>query len=93
MDVDGDGKRDRSLGNSGTAPGFGEGEEPGGGEVPPRLVELARIAVQAAKTLAFPLGLALFVLMFLVVQHWLDRNSPKLAHAPVVSRYDVLDFH
>jgi hypothetical protein len=57
-----------------------------------RLATLGRYAVEAAQRLAFPLALALLVALFLLVQHFLDRRSPKLAFAPVHSAYDQIDF-
>jgi hypothetical protein len=57
-----------------------------------RLGALGRYAVEAVQRLAFPLALALMVAIFLLVQHFLDRRSPKLAFAPVHSEYDRIDF-
>jgi hypothetical protein len=41
------------------------------------------LAIEAAKELAFPLALALIVLLFVAVQNRIDRKDPKLALAPV----------
>ena len=47
-------------------------------------------AIQVAKALAFPLALALIVLLFVAVQNRIDRKDPKLALAPVAP--DLLRF-
>jgi hypothetical protein len=39
-------------------------------------------AARVATTFGFPLALMLAVLLFLVVQHQIDRRDPKLRHAP-----------
>lgn len=57
-----------------------------------RLAELAKIAAEAAKTFAFPLLLAILVIVFLLVQHWIDKKDPKLAMAPVHSNHDLARF-
>jgi hypothetical protein len=57
-----------------------------------RLEKLGRYAVEAVQRFAFPLILALAVVAFLAIQHWLDRKTPKLAYAPVHSQYDQLGF-
>jgi hypothetical protein len=44
-------------------------------------------AVKLARTVAFPIALALLVIGFLLVQGWIDRKDPKLALAPVGSEY------
>lgn len=49
----------------------------------PPIEELGRIAVESARKLAFPLGLAVLVGLFLLVQSRLDRRDPKLTMAPV----------
>ncbi|MGH2579261.1 MAG: hypothetical protein ACRDGP_00225 [Actinomycetota bacterium] len=55
------------------------------------LVERIRsLAIQAAEALAFPLALALIVLLFVAVQNRIDRKDPKLALAPVAP--DLLRF-
>jgi hypothetical protein len=51
---------------------------------------LGSLVIQAAKALAFPLALALIVLLFVAVQNRIDRKDPKLALAPVAP--DVLRF-
>jgi len=48
------------------------------------------LAIQAAKELAFPLALAVIVLLFVAVQNRIDRKDPKLALAPVTP--DLLRF-
>ena len=40
------------------------------------------VVAAVATTFTFPIVLALFVLLFLVVQHRLDARDPKLRHAP-----------
>ena len=62
---------------------------------PPRetfLTQLADAAVEATKKLAFPLGLALMVGAFLMVQGRIDRKDAKLALAPIDSEQDLLSF-
>ena len=62
---------------------------------PPRetfLTQLADAAVDATKKLAFPLGLALMVGAFLMVQGRIDRKDAKLALAPIDSEQDLLSF-
>jgi hypothetical protein len=46
--------------------------------------------VEVARTLAFPLALAILIVLFLLAQHRIDRRTPKLALAPVEP--DVVDF-
>jgi hypothetical protein len=61
--------------------------------IPPRgLFELiGSLPIEAkAAVLAFPLGLALIVLLFVAVQNRIDRKDPKLALAPVAP--DLLRF-
>jgi hypothetical protein len=60
--------------------------------VPNRIAELARLAAETAKTFAFPLLLAILVIVFLLVQHWIDKKDPKLAMAPVHSNHDLARF-
>ncbi len=55
------------------------GRTPGGFFASP----LGRTVVEAAKRLAFPVGLLVLVLGFIVVQHRIDRRSPKIAVAHV----------
>ena len=57
-----------------------------------RLQELAKFAAEAVKTFAFPLLLAILVIAFLLVQHWIDKRDPKLAMAPVHSNHDLTKF-
>lgn len=56
------------------------------------LTQLADAAVEATKKLAFPLGLALMVGAFLMVQGRIDRKDAKLALAPIDSEQDLLSF-
>ena len=56
------------------------------------LERLGRYTVEAVQKFAFPLLLILAVVAFLTIQHWLDRKAPKLAYAPVHSKYDQLEF-
>lgn len=51
---------------------------------------IGAVAIQAAKALAFPLALALIVLLFVMVQNRIDRKDPKLALAPIAP--DLLRF-
>lgn len=62
---------------------------------PPRetfITQLADAAKEAAEKLAFPLGLALMVGAFLMVQGRIDRKDAKLALAPIDSEQDLLSF-
>jgi hypothetical protein len=54
--------------------------------------DLVRAAVETAHEFAFPMGLALMVIVFLVVQNRIDRDDPKLAVAPVTSAQETLAF-
>ncbi|MFN2588320.1 MAG: hypothetical protein ABR613_09430 [Actinomycetota bacterium] len=56
------------------------------------LGELARTAGKAVQEFAFPLTLAIAVLLFLLFQGELDRRDPKLAYAPVDSTKDMVSF-
>jgi len=50
-------------------------------------------AVQAvAQTFSFPLALMVAVLLFLVVQHRLDRRDPKLRSGPAAGAEIVIPF-
>jgi hypothetical protein len=51
---------------------------------------IGSLATQAAKALAFPVALALIVLLFVAVQNRIDRKDPKLALSPIAP--DVLRF-
>ena len=51
---------------------------------------IGSLATQAAKALAFPVALALIVLLFVAVQNRIDRKDPKLALAPIAP--DLLRF-
>jgi hypothetical protein len=51
---------------------------------------IGSLAIQAAGDLAFPLALAVIVLLFVAVQNRIDRKDPKLALAPVAP--DLLRF-
>ena len=51
---------------------------------------IGSLAIQTAKDLAFPLALAVIVLLFVAVQNRIDRKDPKLALAPVAP--DLLRF-
>jgi hypothetical protein len=52
--------------------------------------QIGSLAIEAAKELAFPLALALIVLLFVAIQNRIDRKDPKLALAPVAP--DLLRF-
>jgi hypothetical protein len=60
--------------------------------IPPRglFERIASRAIQAAEELAFPLALAVIVLLFVAIQNRIDRKDPKLALAPVAP--DLLRF-
>jgi hypothetical protein len=49
-----------------------------------------KILAEVAGKTAFPIILALIVVLFLAIQDRIDRNDPKLALAPV--RSEPLDF-
>jgi hypothetical protein len=71
------------------APGHAFGlRDPFGGSIG----ELARTAGKAVQEFAFPLTLAIAVLLFLLFQGELDRRDPKLAYAPVDSTKDMVSF-
>lgn len=53
---------------------------------------LAATAGKAVQEFAFPLTLAIAVLLFLLFQGELDRRDPKLAYAPVDSIKDMVSF-
>lgn len=53
---------------------------------------LAATAGKAVQEFAFPLTLAIAVLLFLLFQGELDRRDPKLAYAPVDSTKDMVSF-
>jgi hypothetical protein len=50
------------------------------------------LATVALQTFAFPMLLAILVLLYLLLQHWIDRKDPKLAMAPVHSNHDLAAF-
>jgi hypothetical protein len=52
----------------------------------------AKLAAVALETFAFPLLLAVLVVLYLLLQHWFDRKDPKLAVAPVHSNHDLATF-
>jgi hypothetical protein len=58
----------------------------------PTLTRLRRVTLPAARQFGFPLGLAVLVLAFVVVQGRLDARDPKLAFAPVSVDDDLLSF-
>jgi len=51
---------------------------------------IGSLAIEAAEALAFPLALAVIVLLFVAIQNRIDRKDPKLALAPVAP--DLLRF-
>lgn len=72
--------------------------DPASAEKPRRRAAVARAGrrpfedggLQTIKDLAFPIVLALAAGAFLVLQHYIDRRDPKLAHAPLDD--DLLTF-
>lgn len=56
------------------------------------MTQLAQAAGEAAEKLAFPLGLALMVGAFLMVQGRIDRKDAKLVLAPIDAEQDLLSF-
>ncbi len=54
--------------------------------------DVGRAAVVATRTFAFPLALAVGVLLFLVIQGQVDRRDPKLTGAPVRDDTDEVFF-
>jgi hypothetical protein len=61
-------------------------------DIQPPSPSLGRLAAVALETFAFPLLLAIMVILYLLLQHWFDRKDPKLAVAPVHSNHDVVTF-
>jgi hypothetical protein len=59
------------------------------GDGPSSFTKLAAVALE---TFAFPLLLAILVVLYLLLQHWFDRKDPKLAVAPVHSNHDLATF-
>ena len=51
---------------------------------------IGSLTIQAAEALAFPLALAVIILLFVAVQNRIDRTDPKLALAPIAP--DLLRF-
>jgi len=51
---------------------------------------IGSLAIQAAEVLAFPVALAVIILLFVAVQNRIDRKDPKLALAPIAP--DLLRF-
>jgi hypothetical protein len=47
--------------------------------------------LEATRDMAFPMVLALIVVLFLLLQGLMDRRDPKLAVAPL-SRNEILNF-
>ncbi len=99
------GVKSRTVGGGGAGPSsFGRGPVIGPVAAPISLTPAASLtiprqgfferigslAIEAAKELAFPLALALIVLLFVAVQNRIDRKDPKLALAPVAP--DLLRF-
>jgi len=60
--------------------------------VPASPAGLGGNAVQAARTLSFPLGIAGLVVVFLAVQSRIDSGDPRLALAPLDAEDDALGF-
>jgi hypothetical protein len=58
----------------------------------PSLEELAEALAETAKQLAFPLGLALAVVAYLMIQGRIDAKDPKLALAAVDAEEEYLAF-
>ena len=50
---------------------------------------IVAVATEAAKKGAFPTGLVLLVIAFLIIQDRIDRKDPKLALAPVYAEADL----
>jgi hypothetical protein len=55
-------------------------------------VNAARTIEQLAGAFRFPAALLAVILLFMVFQQRADRRDPKLAHAPVGSRQEMLEF-
>jgi hypothetical protein len=52
----------------------------------------ARTVEQVAGVLRFPAALLGVILLFMAFQQRADRHDPKLTHAPVGSRQEMLEF-
>lgn len=83
-------KEHAGNGNAGAAGSGAAGTSGPGRET--FMTQLADAAVDAAEKLAFPLGLALMVCAFLMVQGRIDRKDDKLVLAPIDSEQDLLRF-
>ena len=59
---------------------------------PAQARSVVAVAVKTAARFSFPLGLALFVLLFVAVQGRIDRRDPKLRLAPLDSKHDLAAF-
>ncbi|MFN2526610.1 MAG: Calx-beta domain-containing protein, partial [Actinomycetota bacterium] len=55
-----------------------------------RPANFADLLIETAQALTFPLFLVILVILFLLVQSRIDRDDPKLAHAP--THNDFLEF-
>ncbi len=58
----------------------------------PLPLRLRNAALQTARRLSVPMGLAAAIVVFLVLQPRLDRNDPNVAHAGVSRDDDLLGF-
>lgn len=58
----------------------------------PLPLRLSRAAAQTAQDLSFPLGLALAIAAFLLVQHRVDRGDPRVASGGVLRDDDLVGF-
>jgi hypothetical protein len=95
-------RRARGRAGAGAAPGTAAAkrverdrrrtEHAGRGRIGRRLGELSQVAVKTAERFSFPLSLAFFVVLFMVVQGRIDRRDPKLRLAPLDSKHDLASF-
>ena len=58
----------------------------------PLAVRLRQAAADTVQELSFPLGLALAIVAFLVVQHRVDRGDPRMASIGALPEDDLLEF-
>lgn len=55
-------------------------------------LRLRRAVVETARQLSFPIGLALAIVVFLLVQHRLDRRDPRVVSSGIVADDELLGF-
>jgi hypothetical protein len=80
---------DSAAASSSDAPAIAVAATPAGTDI---VGSIGRGVADAARRFAFPLALAGFVAIFLLVQSRIDGRDPKLSAAPIDSRDDVVPF-